>query len=178
MPFLVLSVWLLLTGLVPAEAQAFASPHAFENESSDLKALVFLSSYCPCSKSHVGHLNELSQAFPGVKIFGVITDDMSGGSKKMVEGYYSQKRFRFPIIADPKQKLVKEYKALKTPHVVLAKKAPNGKFTKIYEGGLTDKREYSKAGRKFLEENLMALKDNKELPHSQGRSLGCYIRRL
>jgi len=60
-----LLVFLLSVGF---SSYAFESPEAFHKESSDLKALVFLSSTCPCSDSHVEHLNRLTAEYPNLKI--------------------------------------------------------------------------------------------------------------
>ncbi len=159
-------------------AYGFTNPSVFEKENSELKALVFLSASCPCSRSHIDHLNKLNASNSNLKVFGVITDDQSPSNLKKLEQYYTKENFKFPILKDPTQSLVKKYDALKTPHVVLLKKQKNGKFQKIYEGGVTDQRQFSRSKNKFLAENLAALKQSKPIPHEKGRSLGCYIRRF
>ncbi len=161
-----------------SQAKEFVSPMNFHKENSEYKAVVFLSSTCPCSKSHVEHLNTLEKQYENLKFYGVITDEISKDNTDSIKKYYSQKRFGFPLIEDPKQELVKKYNALKTPHVVLLKKQKDGKFKKVCEGGVTDKRDFARSGKKFLEENLAAINAGKDMPHEEGRCLGCYIRRL
>lgn len=157
-------------------AVGFTDPDHFEQDRSSVKALVFLSATCPCSQSHVEHLNQLSSEYSEFHIYGVITDEPE--AKEKIKQYYTSERFKFPIIEDPNQILVQKYNALKTPHVVLVQKDQSGKFQKIYEGGVSDQRKLSEAKARFLEENLNALKNGEPLPYKQGRSLGCYIRRL
>lgn len=152
---------------------SFQSPEAFEQNKSDLKVLIFLSEKCPCSRSHVAHLNKIFKEYPGVGIYGVISaPPQTEKEKELVKEYFSSANFDFPLISDPKQVLVRKYKALKTPHVTMIKE---GKV--IYQGGLTSNRSFKESGKKFLEENLLSLKLGKALKHKNGRCLGCYIRR-
>ncbi len=164
--------------LLTLKTLGFSNSTEFEKNQSELKALVFLSATCPCSQSHVDHLNQLVKLYPQFKLFGVITDDSSSEQKEVIQNYYSKERFEFPIIKDPEMKLVKTYNALKTPHIVLLKKDKNSSYIKLYEGGVTDQRQFSMSKNKFLAENLTALNNKTPLPHKQGRSLGCYIRRF
>jgi peroxiredoxin len=154
----------------------YESPTAFFSDTSDIKALIFLSKDCPCSKSHVAHLNKLSQEFKNIPFFGVITDRES--SEAEIFAYFNSKTFHFPIVSDPQQSLIKQFKALKTPHAVLLKKQPNKQETILYEGGVSDQRDGGSAKTYYLEENLKALTTNQPLPYAHGKSLGCYIRRI
>ena len=174
------SSWLSLFIFIflPTSSYGFLSPVDFENDKTNLKGLIFLSSFCPCSQSHVEHLNKLKASYGNFKAFGVITDEFSTSNLKKITAYYTPERFQFPLIKDTQQILIKNYQALKTPHVVLLKKQQNGTYKILYQGGISDKRSFSASKVKFLEEDLAALKDNKPLPHSHGRSLGCYIRRF
>ncbi len=177
MSFLASSIFLLLSGLHTV-VSAYSGPESFARETSPLKAIVFLSASCPCSQSHVEHLNSLVKTYPSLKIFGVITDDLRSSSKQKIQEYYSPERFQFPVIEDLDQTLVKKHRALKTPHVVLFKKQSAGDYHVIYEGGVSDRRQFAKSKKKFLQENLVALKTDQPLPYSKGQSLGCYIRRF
>lgn len=159
-------------------ADSFRGPESFESNSAPFKVLVFLSKDCPCSRSHVMHMNELSSHYEKVAFFGVITDVFDGRFRKDLQDYYADKNFDFPLIKDEEQILVKKYGALKTPHVVLLKRSSSGDYEKIYEGGVTDHRDFSRSSRKFLSENLEAVIHGKPALYSQGKSLGCYIRRI
>lgn len=159
-------------------ANTYASISDFNTDSAELKALVFLSASCPCSQSHVDHLNHLQKQHPNLKIYGVMTDQWIADRLPQINNYYTKKNFSFPVIKDEKQKLIQDYKALKTPHVVLLKKGPDQSHQVIYRGGVSDQRNFSQSKKKFLAENLMALQKNTPIPYQQGRSLGCYIRRF
>lgn len=156
----------------------FQSVKNFNNDTSDYKVLVFLSSTCPCSNSHVQHLNELNNVDSRIQFFGVITDNMKSRNSNEISGYYSGKGFSFPLIEDQQQILIKKYKALKTPHVTVLKRDQNGKYSTVYEGGVTDSRFFDRAKKYYLKENLNALLKGNELKFKNGKSLGCYIRRI
>ncbi len=160
-------------------SEAYHIPKDFEEDKAELKALVFLSVFCPCSQSHVEHLNELEKRYRNLKIYGVITDEFSSENLPKIKDYYTEKKFKFPIIKDTKQRLVARYKALKTPHVILLKKKKEqNQYDAIYAGGVTDQRDFSRSDKKYLQENLIAYNSQKPLPYKNGRSLGCYIRRF
>ncbi len=151
---------------------------SFEKDSSDYKLLVFLSKDCPCSRSHVTHLNQLSSEFKNISFYGVITDTINDNNSESIYAYYSAPQFTFPLLQDREQKLIKQYNALKTPHVILFKKQQNGLYTIVYEGGVSNHRDFPQAQIHFLKENLIAAQKNQPLPHTNGKSLGCYIRRF
>ena len=164
--------------LISIHAYAFSNPTEFENNSSDLKALVFLSASCPCSQSHIEHLNHIKNSFKGLSLYGVITDIPDKSDSARFTQYYSKENFTFPIIEDLEQKLVKKYNALKTPYVVLLKKKSDLSYSLIYQGGVTNKRIFEQSDKKYLEADLIALQSGQDLPYKEGFSLGCYIRRF
>lgn len=168
----------LLAWLLPLASADMINAQSFEQNSSPLKALVFLSDLCPCSKSHVAHLNQLQEKYTSLKIFGVISDPpQTPERKKISDEYFKNGNFKFPIIADDNQELVKKYNALKTPHVTLFKKEKDN-YKVIYEGGLTNKRNFEESTVRYLEENLIELAQGKPVKHVNGICLGCYIRKI
>lgn len=164
--------------LFSMNSHAYETYSSFDNDTAAIKVLVFLSKDCPCSRSHVQHLNELSDSFKTAHFYGVISDPIESSTKASIGSYFNSQTFRFSVISDPEQKLIKAYQALKTPHVTVLKRQPNGLYTQIYEGGVTDHRDFPQAKKFFLKENLTALSQQKPLPYTAGKSLGCYIRRL
>ncbi len=149
------------------------SMESFYQDPSENKILVFISESCPCSKSHINHLNEVATDNSDYSFYGVITDVIkSEEDKKRVKNYYKKTKFKFPILKDSKKVLVKKYKALKTPHVTLISKGEV-----LYQGGLTDKKSFKESGKKYLAENLKSLKETGKVKYRFGMSLGCYIRR-
>ncbi|NQZ02519.1 MAG: redoxin domain-containing protein [Bdellovibrionales bacterium] len=163
---------------LPSAALVKSNWKEFENDQSQLKAVVFLSSTCPCSRSHVSHLNQLSVSYPEMALYGVITDRLDAESESQLLSYYSAENFQFPVLKDQDQKLTIKYSALKTPHVVLLRRGKSGSYETLYEGGVSDKRDFEYAKKRFLAENLEAIRVGRKPRHRRGQSLGCYIRRF
>ena len=159
------------------QALSFSKTEDALNDSSPQQVLVFLSKDCPCSRSHIQHLNQLARDYKKkVSFFGVITDLFDGDQDAEIESYYGDKGFEFPLIRDDQQTLIKKYKALKTPHVVLLSKTSPESI--LFEGGVTDKRDFAKSKTFYLKSNLEALAQGHPLPYREEKSLGCYIRRI
>lgn len=163
--------------LLVCQAQAYTAVENFREDKSNYKVLVFLSYQCPCSQSHIQHLNDLALKYRQIKFYGVITDIFTQASSADIQGYFSSKNFKFPIIKDEGQGLIRKYRALKTPHTVILKKV-NSEYKIIYEGGVSDRRDFSQSTKKFLSENLHAISRGHSVKYEHGKSLGCYIRRL
>lgn len=159
---------LLLFFIAPTSVWAnFESPESFLQDPQSIKALIFLSKDCPCSRSHVEHLEKLSAKHPSVHFYGVISQ-----AQPPKEGLEYFKNLKIPVIKDPKQVLVKRFKALKTPHVTLFKNK-----TIVYEGGVSNSRNFKRASKHFLKESIEALVQGAKAPYRYGESLGCYIKR-
>lgn len=158
---------------------AYLTPENFDSSTAKYKVLVFLSQKCPCSQSHVDHINSLAKN-KNIKFFGVITDKITDENQGKIKDYFSEKQFAFPIINDPNHILVKKYRALKTPHVTIVESDSNNSVENkvLYQGGVSNHRFYSQATQKFLKENIEALSNNQKIIYKQGPSLGCYIRRI
>lgn len=157
---------------------AYESVESFNKNQSEIKVLVFLSSSCPCSKSHVEHLNQLQSTYKTVSLFGVVTDIFDEDNTKSINEYYKSQNFKFSMIKDDKQVLIKKYKALKTPHTSVLQKQSSGDFKLVYQGGVSNHRIFEKSDVYFLSDNLEQLSQGKPPKHAFGKSLGCYIRRL
>lgn len=155
---------------------AFSTLSDFDKDQRPTKILVFLSKDCPCSDSHVNHLNKLNTKYKDVSFYGVVTDPESEAAEIAI--YFDSNRFDFPIVKDPEHDLVKIYGALKTPHVALLKRGADSSYKVAYEGGVTNGHNFAQANKFFLQDNLQALSTGKPLVHSQGKSLGCYIKRI
>src|SRR5690606_23738870 len=110
-------------------------------------------------------------------LYGVMSENFEGSEKIERDQYFTEQGFLFPIIDDPEQDLVNQFKALKTPHVTLMKKQSDGTYQIIYQGGLTDQKDFARSKKRYLSENLKALTKNQPLVYENGFSLGCYIKR-
>lgn len=133
--------------------------------------LVFLSSKCPCSMSHVGELQTLAKEFPDVQFVGVNSN--TDESLESAHAYFKSLNFNFPILRDEGLKLADRFRASKTPHAFL--QGPDGKV--LYQGGVSNSSKFPQADRKFLREALEDLKAGKKIRTPEARALGCAITR-
>lgn len=160
-------------------ADSYLKPADFENETSKYKLAVFLSEKCPCSRSHLSHVQDLMKLYPELKVYGVISEPAQNEKQRISKDeYFLKTNFGFPIINDEQQLLVKKYKALKTPHVVLVRSEQKKNPEVVYEGGLTDSKNYNDKSKKYLELALKDMASGNEVQQKSGFCLGCYIRRI
>lgn len=172
-----IALFAILICLSSFDLFAWSSLKDFEKNQSKYKALFFLSHNCPCSKSHIEHIDSLKKAFKEVSFFGVATDLFEESNEKEIQAHYQATNYNMPIIKDTAFHLVEKYRALKTPHVILLEKKQD-QYEVIYTGGLTNKRHFDSKSVKFLQDNLAELHAGRSVKYRRGKSLGCYIRRL
>ena len=133
------------------------------------QVVVFLSAKCPCSDSHIDHLNQLASNFSETEFVGIhsnINEDMELGNS-----YFSKQRLSFPVIRDTQAEIANAYGALKTPHVFVI--SPKRKI--IYSGPVSDSREFKTSHRKYLKEFLLSMKSGENFKPIKKRPLGCFI---
>lgn len=133
--------------------------------------VVFLSSKCPCSKSHEQHLQDLKEKFPEVNFIGI----HSNSNETVAEStkHFQESPISFPILQDEKAKWANNWKALKTPHAYVL----DAKGQVVYKGGVTSSPVFESSREFYLQDALTALKEHKPIQVSEGRTLGCFIER-
>lgn len=146
---------------------------SFVREDKEHKAtvLIFLSSKCPCSMSHLEEVKNLAKENPEIRFIGVNSnsDETVEDSKK----YFAAQGIPFPVLKDEKAVLADEFKAVKTPHAYILDST--GK--KLYQGGVSNSAMFPKADRPYLREALSDLKAGREIKTPLARALGCAILR-
>lgn len=135
--------------------------------------LIFVSIYCPCSRSHQGVLKKLHEEFSGqqVQFFGVHSN-----ANETVEdslAYFKQADLPFPVIQDEGEQLANELGAYKTPHAYILD--PESKV--LYQGGVDNKSDAAFATEHFVRDNLILIKKGLKIGESKRRVLGCQILR-
>lgn len=179
MKMLVISIFFLTLHcfaqeLPPIKANDLISGNSFEYNWSDSKkgsVLVFLSSSCPCSNAHIGHLVELAKTFPDVKFIGVHSNanETLSDSKK----YFKSLNLPFPVIQDNPIEWADRLKAYRTPHAFVI--TSDGKLA--YQGGVTSSADPEKADIFYLKVTLKKLLAGEKVESSRTRVLGCQIAR-
>lgn len=133
--------------------------------------VVFLSSTCPCSMSHIPELKALSEEFSGVQMVGVNSN--ANESIESAHEYFKSVGLTFPVIKDTNFKLADYFKASKTPHAFLLDS--NGKT--LFQGGVSNSSKFPQAERRFLREALLDVKNGSTVRTPVARALGCAINR-
>lgn len=133
--------------------------------------VVFLSSRCPCSNSHIGELKSLATEYPDFNFVGIHSNVDEGIESS--KPYFENAALPFPIVEDQKVELANAYQALKTPHAFVIKS--DGKIA--YQGGVSSSNQFAAADRKYLREALDDLHNDRSVKTPEGRTLGCVISR-
>lgn len=133
--------------------------------------VVFLSSRCPCSNSHIGELKSLATEYPDFNFVAVHSNVDEGPESS--KPYFENAALPFPVIEDKKVELANAYQALKTPHSFVIK--PDGSIA--YQGGVSSSNQFAAADRKYLREALEDLQNDRSVKTPEGRTLGCVISR-
>lgn len=133
--------------------------------------VVFVSSKCPCSDSHIEELKELAKAFPDFEFVGIHSN--MDEDFEVSKSYFEAKKLPFPVIQDHKAKIADDFKAFKTPHAFILKLS--GEI--VYQGGVTNSAQFSRSNKKFLREALQDIAADRTVEIPEGRTLGCVIAR-
>ncbi len=141
--------------------------------SSSLKkrdwVMVTLSSFCPCSQSHMAHLNELAHRFPEFQFIGLHTDRVLEGPE--LKKFYQERQLSFPVLDDRKLTISSALRAVTTPHVFVL----NSEARVLYQGAVTSASDFSPQNRLYLQEALQARASGQGFRPQQTRPLGCPI---
>jgi hypothetical protein len=141
------------------------------SESKKGSVLVFLSSSCPCSHAHIGHLIDLTKTYPEMKFIGV----HSNANETTVESekYFRSLNLPFPVIRDNDTEWADRLKAYRTPHAFVV--TPEGILA--YQGGVTSSADPEKADSFYLKVTLKKFLAGEKIESSRTRVLGCQIAR-
>lgn len=130
---------------------------------------VFMSAYCPCSKSHTKIIKNLNEKYKDIKFVGIHSNYNERKNKAME--YFKNENFGFPVIHDKESTLAKKLGALKTPHVFVF----NNKGEVIYNGSVTDSANAKTAKIQHLDIALNDISKGRQPTIPQKKTLGCYI---
>lgn len=175
---------LTVLGFILAPWLVLATPRISEITGADVKTgqeisvqasgkafvVVFLSATCPCSDSHIAELKSLRETYPGFTFVGIHSN--ADETPEMTKKYFDQAQLPFPVLQDQKGKWLDQFKALKTPHAFVLQ---NGET--VYQGGVSNSHDFSRADKKFLREALEDLAKDRKVRTAEGRTLGCAIAR-
>jgi hypothetical protein len=160
--------------LPPIKATDLISGKTLEyswDESKKGSVLVFLSSLCPCSHAHIGHLIDLAKTYPEMKFIGVHSN--ANETQSDSEKYFRSLNLPFPVVQDNSTEWADRLKAYRTPHAFVV--TPGGQLA--YQGGVTSSADPEKADSFYLKVTLRKFLAGEKIESSRTRVLGCQIAR-
>jgi len=143
--------------------------------------LIFDCNTCPYSQAYNKRIIGLNEVYgpKGFPVVAVNSNDpgMSPGDSfdDMVR-YAKEKKYTFPYLMDESQVVGHAFGATNTPHVFLLKQL-NGSFQLVYMGAIDDNpRNADQADKKYVEDAIAAILENKEVAVKKTRAIGCSIK--
>ena len=144
--------------------------------------IVFTCNTCPMSHAYEQRIIALNAKFSvqGYPVIAVNPNDPAvagGDSFEKMKERAKAKKYAFPYLFDPGQKITNLYGATKTPHLFLVKKQTKGLMIE-YVGAIDDDPEESKTVRTpYVEDAIKKLNQNQPLTITSTRAIGCTVKR-
>lgn len=145
--------------------------------------IVFTCNTCPYAQAYEQRIIMLSaKSGPlGYPLIAVNPNDpeiSKGDSFAKMQERSKVKKYNFPYLYDPGQKIANLYGATKTPHFFLAKKNDKGTVIIEYVGALDDDpQEVNAAPVHYIENAILELNSGKKLVITETKAIGCTVAR-
>jgi peroxiredoxin len=143
--------------------------------------LIFDSNTCPYSKAYNDRIISLNKkyapmGFPVVTINSNDPEQSAGDSFEAMVSRAKNKNYDFPYLQDDAQEVARTFGATNTPHVFLLQREEQG-FVVRYIGAIDNhSRNAAQADKKYVEEAVNALLQEKPVPVKKTKAVGCGIR--
>jgi len=139
-----------------------------------LIVLTFTCNHCPVAVDYEERLVALQKKFKpkGVQLIAVNVNNLEEDKLRPMKERAKERKFNFPYLYDPTQKIGHDYGATVTPHVFVLDKSRKI----IYMGAVDDSQNSEKVKKHFLHDALDALLAGKKPPESVTRQFGCSIK--
>lgn len=143
--------------------------------------LIFDCNTCPYSRAYNDRIIELhkkyaSQGFPVVTINPNNPEMSPGDSFSEMAKRAKSKNYSFPYLVDETQSVARSFGASNTPHVFVLKNDAKD-FKVAYIGTIdNNSRDASAATKKYVEEAVNALLENKAIATTRTKAIGCGIK--
>jgi peroxiredoxin len=143
--------------------------------------VVFSCNTCPVVKKYQQRITDLNNKFStkGYPVIAINSNDKNvspGDSYEEMQKYASEKGLKFQYLYDESQDVAKKWGATNTPHVYVLKKEGNELRVK-YVGAIDNNADDpAAADKKYVEDAVNALINNKEVPVSSTKAIGCGIK--
>jgi peroxiredoxin len=143
--------------------------------------LIFDCNTCPFSKAYNERIIALNEkfaplGFPVVTINSNDPEQSEGDSFEAMVDLAKRQKYSFPYLFDETQNVAKSFGATNTPHVFVLKN-DNGSFKVSYIGAIDNNpRDGSAASKKYVENAVNELLQNKPVSTTKTKALGCGIK--
>ena len=134
---------------------------------------VFMSAECPMSRDYEDRLAELWREFQGRGVTWLAIAPNVNESDQRVKKMHDDAPLPFPVYRDPKLTAVDALGAKMTPVAMVVD--TNGVVR--YRGAIDDARNAARVKRRWVWEALEAVLAGRAVERSEGRGLGCAIKR-
>ena len=149
-------------------------PHALADYGdAKLVVLVFTCNHCPVAKAYEDRLIALAKDYADKKVQLVAVNVNNNAADRMdaMKKRAKEKKFDFPYLYDPTQKIGRDYGATVTPHVFVLDK--NRKVA--YIGAVDDNMNAEAVKSRHLRDAVDALLEGKDPPQAVTQQFGCGI---
>jgi len=140
--------------------------------------LVFTCNHCPVAKAYQDRLKTLQKDYgpKGVQVIAVNVNNLPADRLPKMKERAKKKKYNFPYLYDPTQKIARDYGARVTPHVFILGKATDEGRKVVYVGAVDNNMKAEKAEKHYVRDALDALLAGKEPPTAETKPFGCSVK--
>ena len=140
--------------------------------------LVFTCNHCPVAKAYQDRIVRLQKDYgpKGAQVIAVNVNNLPADRLDKMKERAEEKKFNFPYLYDPTQKMGHDYGAKVTPHAFILGKATDKGRTVAYVGALDNNQRVEKADKHYVRDALDALLDGKEPSVAETKPFGCSVK--
>ena len=143
---------------------------------ADAKAVVvvFTCNHCPVAQAYQDRLVAVQKDYKdkGVQLVAVNVNNLDEDKLEPMKKRAEEKKFNFPYLYDPTQKIGLDYGATKTPEVYLLDKERKV----VYHGAIDDSQQPEEVKTHYLREAIDAVLAGKTPPKAEATAFGCGIK--
>ncbi|MEG1228423.1 MAG: thioredoxin family protein, partial [Flavobacterium sp.] len=142
--------------------------------------VVFTCNTCPYAVGYEQRIIDLDKKFKpqGYPVIAINPNDPEASKADTfdkMQDLAKEKKYPFPYLLDPGQKITDEYGAKRTPHIFIVSKTAKGNVVE-YVGAIDNDPEGTKADKvKYAEDVIAALKSNQKPAVTQTKEIGCTV---
>lgn len=144
--------------------------------------VVFTCNECPYAKLYQDRINALNkdyeeQGFPVIAINPNDPERSPADSYENMQARAEEKDYTFPYLMDETQEITRAYGATNTPHVYVLEKEGKDSFRVAYIGTIDNNyKDAEQADKHYVRDAVDALLNNKEVPTTKTKAIGCTIK--